>query len=83
MARFAETLLPLLDADPEKAVAVATEVLEEFPAVFGRYWLGGMREKLGLRTAEADDAELIQALLDWMEKSRVDYTNTFRDLSSG
>ena len=83
LARFAETLLPLLDADPEKAVAVATEVLEEFPAVFGRYWLGGMREKLGLRTAEADDAELIQALLDWMEKSRADFTNTFRDLSSG
>ena len=31
LARFAEALLPLLDADPEKAVADATEVLERVP----------------------------------------------------
>ena len=82
LARFAEALLPLLDPDPEKAVAVATEVLEEFPAVFERYWLAGMRKKLGLRTDEAGDVELVQALLDWMQKSRADFTNTFRDLSA-
>ena len=82
LARFAETLLPLLDPDPEKAVAVATEVLDEFPARFERYWLAGMRKKLGLRTDEAGDAELIRSLLDWMQKSRADFTNTFRDLSS-
>ena len=82
LARFAETLLPLLDPDQEKAVAVATEVLEEFPARFERYWLAGMRKKLGLQTDEAGDAELIRSLLDWMQKSRADFTNTFRDLSA-
>jgi uncharacterized protein YdiU (UPF0061 family) len=82
LARLGEALLPLLDPDPEKAVALATEVLEEFPARFDGYWLGGMRKKLGLQTAEAGDAELIQSLLAWMAKSRADYTNTFRDLSS-
>jgi uncharacterized protein YdiU (UPF0061 family) len=41
-----------------------------------------MRKKLGLQTDEAGDVELIQALLDWMQKSRADFTNTFRDLSS-
>src|SRR5205814_1836883 len=82
LARFAEALLPLLDPDPQKAVAVATEALGEFPVLFERYWLSGMRQKLGLQTAEADDAELIQALLGWMEKSRADFTNTFRALSS-
>jgi uncharacterized protein YdiU (UPF0061 family) len=82
LARFAEALLPLLDADPEKAVASATEVLEEFPTRFAGYWLTGMREKLGLRTAEAADGELIQALLEWMHRTRADFTNTFRDLSS-
>src|SRR3954447_2488107 len=51
LARFAETLLPLLDPDQEKAVAVATEVLDEYPARFERYWLAGMRQKLGLQTA--------------------------------
>ena len=43
-------------------------MLDEFPARFERYWLAGMRKKLGLRTDEAGDAELIQALLDWMQK---------------
>jgi uncharacterized protein YdiU (UPF0061 family) len=82
LARFAETLLPLLDPDQEKAVATATEVLREFSARFEGYWLAGMRHKLGLQTDEAGDIELVQSLLDWMEKSRADFTNTFRDLSS-
>jgi uncharacterized protein YdiU (UPF0061 family) len=82
LARFAETLLPLFDSDLEKAVTAATEVLEEFPTVFERYWLAGMRNKLGLRTEEAGDRMLVQELLDWMEKSRADFTNTFRDLSA-
>ncbi len=82
LARFAETLLPLLDSDQEKAIAVATEILKEFPALFERYWLAGMRKKLGLQTGEAGDIELIRSLLDWMQKSRADFTNTFRDLSS-
>jgi serine/tyrosine/threonine adenylyltransferase len=81
LARFAETLLPLLESDQEKAVAIALEVLGEFPALFERYWLAGMRKKLGLRTEEAGDAELIRSLLDWMQKSRADFINTFRDLS--
>ena len=38
--------------------------------------------KLGLQTDEAGDVELIRSLLDWMQKSRSDFTNTFRYLSS-
>jgi uncharacterized protein YdiU (UPF0061 family) len=83
LARFAETLLPLIDANPEKSVEDATAVLTEFPARFEGYWLAGMRKKLGLQTELACDGELIQALLSWMQASRADFTNTFRDLSSG
>src|SRR5205814_7103421 len=82
LARFAETLLPLLDRDQEKAVAMASEVLATFPALFEAYWLAGMRQKLGLQTAQAGDLELVQSLLGRMERSRADFTNTFRDLSS-
>ena len=82
LARFAEALLPLLDPDQEKAVAIASEALGEFPALFERYWLEGMRKKLGLQTTETGDIELIRSLLDWMQKSQADFTNTFRDLSS-
>jgi serine/tyrosine/threonine adenylyltransferase len=83
LARLAETLLSLIDPDPDAAVAAATTALEEFPAVFDRYWLGGMRAKLGFQTEEADDAGLVQELLGWMQATRADFTNTFRDLSEG
>ncbi|MFM8273358.1 MAG: protein adenylyltransferase SelO family protein, partial [Gemmata sp.] len=83
LARLAEAVLPLIDADPERAVALATEVLEEFPARFEGYWLAGMRRKLGLRTPEAGDADLVRDLLDWMARGRTDYTNWFRALSDG
>lgn len=82
LARFAETLVPLLDPDQEKAIAQATEALGEYPALFERHWHAGMRKKLGLETEEAGDLELIQSLLDWMQQARADFTNTFRDLSS-
>jgi len=83
LARFAEALLPLVDPNEAKAVAAATEVLEVLPARFEGYWLAGMRKKLGLQTEEAGDVELVRTLLDWMHKARADFTNTFRDLSTG
>jgi len=42
-----------------------------------------MRKKLGLWRQEADDAEMVMGLLGWMQQSRADFTNTFRDLSEG
>ena len=82
LARFAETLLPLINPDPEQAVARATEVIKEYPAQFERYWLIGIRAKLGLHSAEAGDLAFVQSLLAWMHQCRADFTNTFQDLSS-
>ncbi len=81
LTRLAEALLPLLDPDQEKAVQIATEILSGFPSLFESDWLAGMRKKLGLRTDEAGDGELIRSLLDWMRTARADFTLTFRDLS--
>jgi serine/tyrosine/threonine adenylyltransferase len=80
LARFAECLLPLIDADSEKAVAAATEVVEDFPTRLREYWLGGMRRKLGLSTAQPNDEGLIDALLDIMRQNGADFTLTFRRL---
>jgi uncharacterized protein YdiU (UPF0061 family) len=81
LARFAETLLPLFDANQTRAADMATEILGQYAAVFDAHWLAGMRAKLGLRSVEAGDLELVRSLLNWMHDSRADYTNTFRDLS--
>jgi uncharacterized protein YdiU (UPF0061 family) len=81
LARFAETLLALFDPDTEKAVPLAMAVLNDYPRQFEAYWLAGMRRKLGLLDEQPGDLDLIQSLLTWMEQSRADFTNTFRDLS--
>ena len=39
------------------------------------------RKKLGLELAKPEDATLIQGLLDIMESEKLDYTNTFRNLT--
>jgi serine/tyrosine/threonine adenylyltransferase len=82
LARFAEALLPLLSDDEKEAVAMANEAIEGFEARFKHHWLSGMRAKLGLFNEEAEDAVLIKDLLDWMQETKADFTNTFRDLSS-
>jgi uncharacterized protein YdiU (UPF0061 family) len=82
LVRFAESLLTLFDPDQDQAVTIATEILNEYPALFEQYWLTGMRAKLGLQNAEADDVQLLQSLLNWMKQAGADFTNTFRDLSS-
>ena len=81
LARLAESLLPLLHAERGSAVDLANEALGAFENRFRGHWLLGMRYKLGLLTAEADDAALVQDLLDWMHASHLDFTNTFRALS--
>jgi uncharacterized protein YdiU (UPF0061 family) len=83
LARLAETLLPLIDADAERAVAVASAVINGFGARFEAHWLEGMRGKLGLRTAEAEDGALVQALLDVMQRHAADFTLVFRGLADG
>lgn len=82
LTRFAETLLPLISTDTETAIELATEILNSFPDVFHTYWLTGMRRKLGLREVDDDDAELVANLLNWMENTAADFTNTFRDLTN-
>lgn len=81
LARFAESLLPLIHEDSEQAVEMAQKKLEKYPDIFHTAWLEGMRAKLGLVTKETDDAQLIKALLQTMEDYRADYTNTFRALA--
>jgi uncharacterized protein YdiU (UPF0061 family) len=80
LARFAETLLPLIDAQLEHAIAQATEVIGTFAALYADYWLSGMRRKLGLATAEEGDRRLAEDLLDVMHRHGADFTLTFRAL---
>src|SRR6187399_438514 len=81
LARLAETLLPLIDSDNERAIARATEVLNRFPEIYERRWLEGMRAKLGLVREEAGDVDLANGFLSVMHHNHVDWTKAFRFLS--
>jgi len=81
VARLAETLLPLIDSDSEKAVGLATEVVESFTAQFDAHFLEAMRRKIGLATAVEGDADLINRLLATMHNGGADFTLTFRRLA--
>jgi uncharacterized protein YdiU (UPF0061 family) len=80
LARFAETLLPLINEVPERAAEAATAVLAGFGPRVDALWLDVMRAKLGLRLAEDDDARLVQELLDVMQRTQADFTLSFRAL---
>ena len=81
LARFAEALVPLLHEEDEVAIEIAQKEVSKYPEIVESYWLAGMREKLGLFEEEAQDKEIIEELLQLMEKYEADYTNTFRSLS--
>ena len=81
LARFAETLLPLLHENQEQAVQMAQDALANFAEVYQCNWLTGMRAKLGIFNQEIQDESLIKDLLSMMETYRADYTNTFRALT--
>jgi uncharacterized protein YdiU (UPF0061 family) len=82
LARLGETLLPLLDADQDKAVDLANAVIKGYGERFQAHWLEGMQRKIGLVTAEEDDLDLVQALLASMHGQEADFTLTFRRLSA-
>jgi uncharacterized protein YdiU (UPF0061 family) len=82
LARFAETLLPLLHADSDQALEMAEDAIQAYPQKYEHYWLAGMRAKLGLLDEEAEDVALVKDLHSCMHKHEMDYINTFRDLAT-
>lgn len=81
LARFAETLLPLLHENEGEAIKLAEEAVADFGELYHNNWLGGMRAKLGIFNEESGDESLIKELLGMMQRFGADFTNTFRALT--
>ncbi|WP_053361487.1 protein adenylyltransferase SelO [Bacillus sp. FJAT-27251] len=81
LARFAESLLPLLDENQDKAVELAQEAITKYPELYKENWISGMRAKLGIFNKEKQDEALFEELLGMMQKHQADFTNTFRALT--
>jgi len=74
LSALAQALTPLVDKDALLAS------LKRFLPLFRSAWLALMRRRLGLLSAETEDRELVQRLLQLMQGGAVDYSRFFREL---
>ena len=82
IARLAEALLPLIDADADRAVERAAEVVHGFVPAYQARWTEVMGAKLGLTgaAAHAEDAALADDYLTLLHQHGVDFSLGFRRL---
>jgi uncharacterized protein YdiU (UPF0061 family) len=80
LARFAETLLPLLSDNVDESISLVENTFGEFQQ-YQTAWQTGMQAKLGLAAEGGAVTPLIDELLPLLQASHVDYTSFFRHLS--
>jgi len=81
IARFVEALLPILHPDSRISLELATEAMNEFDTIWKEKYYGMMLTKIGLKSGQPGQNILVDELLDLMKNLKMDYTNTFWDLS--
>ena len=81
LCRFAETLLPLISDDEDKAIDIAQDCLAKFTDLAISNLILGMCSKIGIFEPDSNDESLLNDLLDMMKKYKEDYTNTFLALT--
>ena len=81
LTRFAETLVPLVDPDQDKAIELLTDAIHKIQPLYETYWLAGMRTKIGLSTEDPNDLDLVNDLHWVMKDGKADFTLVFRRLS--
>ena len=80
LARLIEALLPLIDADGERAVEIANDRLGRIAGAYEAEWLAVMRAKLGLPGEDAGDFVLAEGFVEAMALVGSDFTLAFRRL---
>ncbi len=94
LARLAEALLPLIDADTDRAIAQASEVVNRFQDRYAEQWHSLLRRKVGLAEASVDATESVKAVetveavelgasfLTLLREHKVDHTLGFWHLAN-
>ncbi len=81
LTRLAEAMLPLLDEDRAKAIAMAETELEKFLPQFEREFEQRFLAKLGIFERHESDADFVAATLQHMADTQSDFTNFFLALN--
>lgn len=80
LARFGETLLPLVNSTPDLAITALTAVLDTYGDRYRRHYSAAMAAKLGLGESAVHGA-LVDDLHRSLTDHRADWTTTFRALA--
>lgn len=81
LGRFGESLIPLIDDDKLKAIEKLNSVLKDFGEIFFNKYYSEMAKKFGILEFKKEDEEIIDSYLKFLEENKLDYTNSFVDLS--
>lgn len=88
LARFAETLLDLIDEDPNKAVELGSGVLTDFETRFQRRWVEVFATKLGIELGDGESESshslvsgFVGRTLNMLEHESLDFTTFFWTLA--
>jgi len=81
LARLAETLVPLIAEDEDKAIDLATKAIHTFPDRFTSAWAEVMAAKFGFAEMGETQKESIRTFLTLLQKHGVDFTNAFATLT--
>ncbi len=81
LARFAETLLPILHPDKEKSLQIAQNTFDKIDEIWKQKFYGMMLNKIGVAENIPAFYPLVDELLEIMKNEKLDYTNTFYGLS--
>ncbi len=80
LTRLAETLLPLLDEDPEIATQIAEAALNGYSENFNDHYMSRFRAKFCLSASPSSDL-IIQEGLSLLGNQQIDFTLFFRHLT--
>ena len=81
LAKFAESILPLIDENEEKSIKQLTEVLQLVMPSYQEYFYKEFCQKLGLKCLNNKNIKLIEDYLKILNLESIDFTLSFRDLS--
>lgn len=81
LTRFAETLVPLIDDEPQQAIELAKDSLEKYVEIHRTELQRRLIAKIGIDSNQPDDWALTERLLSTMAQGEADFTLTFRRLA--
>lgn len=82
LARLGESLWPLISQDKKDGIEKINGLLDNFGLYFYKDYYQEMTKKLGIFEANDDDGILVNEFLSLLSKYRLDYTNSFLDLTN-